>query len=248
MMKYVRLIIIILVLASCKSKQRVVTTKSSSRKHTTKRPVPRTKRTVSRPVKSTPKSSTSITGATNKVIRKALSFKGTRYKYGGTTKAGMDCSGLMYTSFKTANVTLPRTSFEQSRKGSRVSKSKVRKGDLVFFKTSSRNRINHVGLVVSVDGSDVKFVHSSSSRGVMISSLKEGYWSNAFSEVRRISATSGSADTTPATSTKRTYTVKAGDTLYAIARKYTGVSANDIISFNNLKSTNLTPGMQLRIP
>ena len=158
----------------------------------------------------------------------------------------MDCSGLMFTSFKSGNIVLPRTSIAQSKKGVKVSKAKAQKGDLVFFKTGGKRSINHVGLVVSVDRRDVKFVHSSSSRGVMISSLREGYWSSAFSQIRRMK---GRDEVVSASSeSSSTYVVKKGDTLYAIARKYNGVSASNIISYNKLSSTSLSPGMILKIP
>lgn len=253
MVKYSRLIPImtVLLLASCKSKQKVVTSKPQSNKHTTKRTVPKISEKPTRNVEVISSPTVVTTSATNKVIRKALSFKGTRYKYGGTTKSGMDCSGLMCSSFKAVNVNLPRTSFEQSKQGVRVSKRNVQKGDLVFFKTNGKSRINHVGLVVSVDGRDVKFVHSSSSRGVMISSLKEGYWSNAFSEVRRLQhsqSNEGEVVVVNTPNVEKTYTVVKGDTLYAIARKFNGVSVNDLMSFNNLTSTSLKLGMELKIP
>jgi LysM repeat protein len=250
MIKYGRLIPVmaVLVLASCKSKK-VITTKSSSKQYTTKRTVPSIGKESIKEVKSVAEPKGVSTTVTNKIIRKALSFKGTRYKYGGTTKSGMDCSGLMYSSFKSANVVLPRTSLEQSKKGVLVSKNNIQKGDLVFFKTNGKRRINHVGLVVSVEGRDIKFVHSSSSRGVMISSLKEGYWSNAYSQVRRLIGIQSIKEEDEIVShTKTTYVVKKGDTLYAIARKYTGVSVADIMSYNNLKSTSLNLGMKLLIP
>jgi len=251
MRKYTYLLLVILVLASCKSNHRVVTSKSPSNTHRSKthtitKPIPTNRDKTTETV-----SEKSSASTTNKIIRKALSFKGTKYKYGGTSKSGIDCSGLMYTSFKSGNVVLPRRSIDQSKKGVKVSQSKAQKGDLVFFKTGGKGRINHVGLVVSVIGRDVKFVHSSSSRGVMISSLKEGYWSNAFSQVRRVymaNATNSSAQVSSVLHKENTYVVKKGDTLYAIARKYKGVSASNIMNHNMLSTTSLSPGMELKIP
>ena len=240
---------VIIFLVSCSSSKRVVTSKSPSSKqktHTTKKPIP-----SSNDDGTTISSGSEVvvsTRVTNKNIRKALSYKGTKYKHGGTSKKGMDCSGLMFTSFKSGNIALPRTSIAQSKKGVRVSKSKAQKGDLVFFKTGGRRSINHVGLVVSVDSRDVKFVHSSSSRGVMISSLREGYWSSAFSQVRRIKGKDGVASIPSKDNNSATYVVKKGDTLYAIARKYEGVSASNIINYNKLSGTSLSPGMVLKIP
>lgn len=252
MVRYCRLVPVLftVVIMSCKSKHSVVTSKSPTKKYTTKTKFPENKNTY--PEETTTPSDVLITPTSfaNKVIRKALSFKGTKYKYGGTTKSGMDCSGLMYASFKSANINLPRTSFEQSKKGIRIPKYKITKGDLVFFKTSKKNRINHVGLVVSNEDGVTKFVHSSSSRGVMISSLKEGYWSNAYAEARRVNEAvvddnSPIADNVPPV---KKYTIRKGDTLYGIARKFNGVSVEQIISLNELKSTSLSPGMVLYIP
>ncbi len=242
-----------IILLSCKSKHKVVTSKSHTKnrtenKYTTKKSTPFIT-TPSDEVKET-ESSFVTSNQMDKVIHKALSFKGTRYKYGGTTKSGMDCSGLMFASFKSANVVLPRTSLAQATKGNRVARTKIQKGDLVFFKTNGGRRINHVGLVVSKDSRNVKFVHASSSRGVMISSLREGYWSSAFVQARRLDLGTPSEEfeATSSTSKTKTYTVKSGDTLYAIARKYPGVSVSAIMSYNKLSSTDLKPGMLLLIP
>ncbi|OAD90097.1 hypothetical protein A7A78_07725 [Aequorivita soesokkakensis] len=120
------------------------------------------------------------------IIDYAKSFQGTRYKFGGTTSAGMDCSGLVYTAFQKENITLPRISRDMAKKGILVSFKDIEKGDLVFFKTSSRNAITHVGLVVEAKRGEVKFIHSTTQAGVIISSLDEAYWKKAFVEVRRI--------------------------------------------------------------
>jgi len=120
------------------------------------------------------------------IISYAKTFSGTRYKYGGTTKKGMDCSGLVYTSFKKENIILPRTSRSMATQGKPVSLKKVTIGDLLFFKTTKKkNVISHVGLVVEVKGS-IKFIHASTSRGVIVSSLDENYWNKAFALARRV--------------------------------------------------------------
>ncbi|MEW7288978.1 C40 family peptidase [Aquimarina sp. 2304DJ70-9] len=120
------------------------------------------------------------------IISYAKTFSGTKYKYGGTTKKGMDCSGLMYTSFKKENIILPRTSRTMATQGKPISLKKVGVGDLLFFKTNKRkNVISHVGLVVEVKGT-IKFIHASTSRGVIISSLDEKYWNKAFTLARRV--------------------------------------------------------------
>ena len=122
-----------------------------------------------------------------KIIRHAKSFEGTRYKFGGTDKRGMDCSGLVYVSFNEENIALPRVSRDMAKKGVRIKLRDTQKGDLVFFRTNKNAKnINHVGLVVESKSGTIKFIHSTSSRGVIISSLKERYWNEAFVEVRRI--------------------------------------------------------------
>jgi cell wall-associated NlpC family hydrolase len=120
------------------------------------------------------------------IIDYAKTFQGTRYKFGGTTDAGMDCSGLVYTAFQKENITLPRISRDMATKGILISFKDIEEGDLVFFKTSSRNTINHVGLVVETKRGEVKFIHSTTRAGVIISSLDEDYWKKAFVEVRRV--------------------------------------------------------------
>ncbi len=121
------------------------------------------------------------------IINTALTFSGTKYKYGGTTKKGMDCSGLLYVSFGEHDIQLPRVSYHMAEKGKRIKINKVAKGDLLFFKTRKRSRrINHVGMVVAVDNNEIRFIHASSSRGVIVSSLREGYWNSAFVKATRV--------------------------------------------------------------
>lgn len=120
------------------------------------------------------------------IISHAIEFEGTRYKYGGTTKKGMDCSGLIYTSFLKEDIPMPRTSRDLSLKGRRLYLKEVSPGDLLFFETNKKRPvINHVGLVVEVDD-EIKFIHSSTSRGVIISSLEENYWKSNFVMARRV--------------------------------------------------------------
>ncbi|WP_046756534.1 C40 family peptidase [Kordia jejudonensis] len=152
----------------------------SSKKTSSKRTV-KTKTTTTR---TSTKRSFNKTAA---IIETALAYKGTRYKYGGTTRKGMDCSGLMYTAFRSHNVELPRVSYEQAKRGKKISKSAVKKGDLLFFRTNkNKKRINHVGLVVETKKGVISFIHATTSRGVLVSTLDERYWKNAFAEARRV--------------------------------------------------------------
>lgn len=122
------------------------------------------------------------------IVEYAKQFKGVRYKFGGATKSGMDCSGLVFESFRSHNIILPRISRDMAKNGEKINLSRVEIGDLVFFKTGSRrNEINHVGLVISTDNNgNIEFIHSSTSAGVIVSSITEAYWDKAFVEARRI--------------------------------------------------------------
>jgi cell wall-associated NlpC family hydrolase len=121
------------------------------------------------------------------IISTALTYAGVRYKYGGTTKEGMDCSGLLYVSFQEHDIYLPRVSYYMANEGKKIDLNEVSRGDLLFFTTSRRRkRINHVGLVVEVEGEDIRFIHATTSRGVIVSSLQEGYWNYAFVKATRI--------------------------------------------------------------
>lgn len=123
----------------------------------------------------------------NSIVNNANSFAGTKYKFGGTTKKGMDCSGLIYVSFQKEAIDLPRISRDMAKQGQRVTLQNTKKGDLLFFKTSkNRKVINHVGLVINSKKGTIEFIHSTTSKGVITSSLSEHYWNNAFVEARRI--------------------------------------------------------------
>ncbi len=159
------LCLILLTFSSCKAtRQAKVITKK-----------PKTENTTSSNVK-----------ATN-IVDYAHQFEGVRYKYGGTTKRGMDCSGLVLTSFKSESVLLPRTTKDLAKSGDWIDIKKVQKGDLLFFATKKNSRrSNHVGIVTDVDDGAVEFIHASTSKGVMTSKLKERYWYFAFVQARRV--------------------------------------------------------------
>jgi murein DD-endopeptidase / murein LD-carboxypeptidase len=120
------------------------------------------------------------------LINASIDNIGSPYRYGGTTKSGFDCSGLLYTTFKNHNIILPRTSSEMSKVGKDIRLSNAKKGDLIFFSTNGKGTINHVGLIVDVKNDDVQFVHSSTQKGVIVSSTKEAYYKKAYISARRI--------------------------------------------------------------
>jgi cell wall-associated NlpC family hydrolase len=122
------------------------------------------------------------------LIDAATENLGVKYKYAGTTKAGFDCSGLMYTIFNSENISLPHNSFQQSKIGIVLNpkKDQVQKGDLIFFKTNKNKEINHVGIVIEATDEEIKFIHSSTSKGVIISSTKEPYYKKTFVQINRV--------------------------------------------------------------
>ncbi|WP_264565242.1 peptidoglycan endopeptidase [Flavobacterium sp. N3904] len=122
----------------------------------------------------------------NQLIESASVHIGTRYRSGGTTSSGFDCSGLMCSTFGSFDIKLPRSSIEQASFGERIDTEKVQKGDLIFFRTNGRSRINHVGMVVEVVDDEIKFIHSSIHSGVIISSTKEPYYRRYFAQVNRV--------------------------------------------------------------
>jgi lipoprotein Spr len=108
-------------------------------------------------------------------------WKGTPYRFGGMSKRGIDCSGFVAVGFKDKfGITLPRTTDEQRIIGQSVSKSQLREGDLVFFKTGWSTR--HVGIYIG----NHQFLHASTSQGVMISSLNNSYWKQKYWLARRL--------------------------------------------------------------
>lgn len=120
------------------------------------------------------------------LINVASDNLGTGYRAGGTTPAGFDCSGLMYSTFKKFDITLPRSSYEMAEAGTVIEPQNAKKGDLIFFINRGQRRINHVGMIVEVSGDDIKFIHSSTNGGVIISSLKESYYDRTFKQINRV--------------------------------------------------------------
>ncbi|MFB9078482.1 C40 family peptidase [Flavobacterium procerum] len=159
MKKLASFLVLLIVFASCKSTSSVTGTKESKKEN---------KYIV------------------NNLINTASENLGVRYKAGGTNKNGFDCSGLVFTTFESQSIKLPRSSYDQAKIGKVIPLNDAQKGDLIFFKTNKSNRINHVGLITEVLRDEIKFIHSSTSKGVIISSTKETYYKNAFEQVNRI--------------------------------------------------------------
>lgn len=110
-------------------------------------------------------------------------WKGTRYRLGGTTKKGVDCSGFTQVTYRDLfGINLPRMTIDQAKVGKKVSKKELRTGDLVFFNTGRGPNGKHVGIFVKGD----QFLHASTKGGVIYSSLNSPYWSKAFWQARRL--------------------------------------------------------------
>ncbi|MCG9794126.1 C40 family peptidase [Flavobacterium algicola] len=124
----------------------------------------------------------------DKIVNSASKHIGAPYKMAGKTAAGFDCSGLVYSTFNEFEVQVPRTSYDQAKIGKALGQNfnKATKGDLIFFKTNNSSRINHVGIITEANNDEIKFIHSSTSRGVIISSTKESYYQRAFTQINRI--------------------------------------------------------------
>jgi cell wall-associated NlpC family hydrolase len=108
-------------------------------------------------------------------------WHGVRYREGGLSKRGVDCSGFVYLTYLNRfGIRLPRTTAGQAAVGMGVRQNQLRPGDLVFFKTAWKTR--HVGIYFG----NRQFIHASTSNGVMASSLDNPYWSQAYWKAVRV--------------------------------------------------------------
>ena len=120
------------------------------------------------------------------IVSKAAKYKGVPYVFGGTTPKGFDCSGYVQYVFKNCQAALPRLADEQALEGVFVTQKQLRPGDLVFFTTYTAGA-SHVGIYA---GSG-QFWSASSSKGVILSSLKDDYWKNRYYGARRVLVANG---------------------------------------------------------
>lgn len=116
------------------------------------------------------------------IVKEGKKYLGVPYRYGGTTPRGFDCSGFTSYTFRQKNVYIPRTAAEQFKRGKAVSKKNLKAGDLVFFKTTSKKSVTHVGIYIGGN----KFIHSAS-RGVSITPINDPYyWKSRYAGARRV--------------------------------------------------------------
>src|SRR5476649_615474 len=135
------------------------------------------------------------------ILERGMSLIGTRYRFGGTSTAGFDCSGFIgYLFREEAGLSLPRSTREMINvKAPLVARNDLKPGDLLFFSTAGRGRVSHAGIYLGDD----QFIHSSSRRsgGVRIDSLDDTYWSKTFIEAKRALAMAPAVADTPVTTT-----------------------------------------------
>jgi cell wall-associated NlpC family hydrolase len=113
------------------------------------------------------------------------SYLGTPYQWGGTSRRGIDCSGLVMRVYEGVGIYLPRTTKEQRRIGKKAYPHRLRFGDILFFESRSDGRKGetlHSGLYLE----EGRFIHASKSRGVVIESFQKPYWQDLFIEARRL--------------------------------------------------------------
>ncbi|MFA7445546.1 MAG: C40 family peptidase [Flavobacteriaceae bacterium] len=186
--RYLLLILPFLAMVSCKSASKISRNSPTPEKTYTKSEKSAVKMQTAS-VFDTPATieTKSVKGNLNKnVISTAMDNLGAKYKYGGTDKSGFDCSGLVYATFKKFDIALPRSSYEMAEFGQKIKDSDIQQGDLVFFITNGGKRINHVGLVIEVMKDEILFVHSSTKKGVIVSSTKEPYYQKNYVKATRV--------------------------------------------------------------
>lgn len=131
------------------------------------------------------------------MISFAKSFLGTPYRYSGTSPSGFDCSGFIGYVMGGFGFSLPRSSYSIAEMGKTVKLSEVQPGDLLFFKGSSVNSttVGHVAMVVEANEYEIKMIHSSTSRGVIIENFKTSkYFIPRFLKAKRLDYSYGKGE------------------------------------------------------
>lgn len=167
-----------LIIISCGSSKNVSKTKSSTNKATVKSENLR---------KLDSKFDGKLSGSMRSILKDAERYLGTPYKFGGNSSSGFDCSGLTTKVFDENGLKLPRRSADQANAGKNIDLDDAKPGDLLFFATAGGSKVSHVGIVHTIENDgEVKFIHASTSKGVIISSLNEKYWNKSYLHAQRI--------------------------------------------------------------
>ncbi|MBP6962864.1 MAG: C40 family peptidase [Armatimonadetes bacterium] len=117
------------------------------------------------------------------IARTAYAYRGSRYRRGGMSARGFDCSGFVKYVYQTKGINLPRTASSMFGCGTPVAKADLREGDIIFFANTYRRGISHVGMYLG----NGEFIHASTSRtGVKVSRLDEAYYQRKYAGARRI--------------------------------------------------------------
>ncbi|MGB5926878.1 MAG: C40 family peptidase, partial [Cyclobacteriaceae bacterium] len=124
------------------------------------------------------------------IVTFAMSLKGKPYKWAGVSpKTGFDCSGYTYFVYRELGIDIARSSRAQYKEGIEIDEKEARKGDLIFFRGTNptSKQIGHVGIVISEPGEEtVRFVHSSTGRGVVEDSLERTNYRRRYIGVKRV--------------------------------------------------------------
>ena len=172
-MKYLSILIIfILIFSGCSSRKKVSYKNKKSYTHKTKLTKYKSKSKV------VPKNVNYKTKALYDEYKKWI---GTKYKLGGQTLKGIDCSSFVQQIYYDAfGLRIPRTTKQQAKVGREISKSQLQAGDMIFFKTGWN--VRHVGIIIE----NGKFIHVSTKRGVSKSSIYNPYWKSNYWQSRRV--------------------------------------------------------------
>ena len=131
-----------------------------------------------------------LTTRLKRLVEQAMTYLGTPYRMGGTSRRGLDCSGLVGAVYGEQGLGMPRTAAEQFAAGVPVSDGALRPGDLVFFRDTYKRGISHVGIFVG----DGRFIHAAGRRqGVIVSELSRPYYRLRYAGARRLPTDAGTA-------------------------------------------------------
>ena len=148
-------------------------------------PRPRKPRSTTAKNTSSNTSSTAVSSLRTDIIQTARKYQGSKYKYGGTTPKGFDCSGFTSYVLIKHQIELARNSRAQAKQGKKIRTVVAKPGDLLFF--GSRGKVSHVAIVTQNDASGLKVIHSTSSKGVIEQNITDSdYWQSRLLFARKV--------------------------------------------------------------